>query len=87
MGKWERGDKEKLRRKKKVYGIIEAQDVLQLIKVLPMCFNHEFFNHLLFYCFTSWIVGHTNPLEESFGVSSMASTVFDVQFLESTHKT
>ena len=38
---------DKLRRKKK--GIIEAQDVLQLIKVSLMCFNHENFNYLLFY--------------------------------------
>ena len=65
-------------KKKKEYGIIEAQDVLQLIKVVPMCFNHEIFNYLLFYCFTSWIVVQKNPLEESFGVSSMANTVLDV---------
>ena len=40
---------EKLRRKKKEYGIIETQDVLQLIKVSLMYFNHENFNYLLFY--------------------------------------
>ena len=40
---------DKLRRKKKGYGIIEVQDVLQLIKVSLMCFNHENFNYLLFY--------------------------------------
>ena len=38
-----------LRRKKKEYGIIEVQDVLQLIKVSLMCFNYENFNYLLFY--------------------------------------
>ena len=40
---------EKLRRKEKEYGIIEVEDVLQLIKVSLMCFNHENFNYLLFY--------------------------------------
>ena len=40
---------DKLRRKKKEYGILEVQDVLQLIKVSLMCFNHENFNYLLFY--------------------------------------
>ena len=44
-----RKKEDKLRRKKKEYGIIEAQDVLQLIKVSLMCFNHENFNYLLFY--------------------------------------
>ena len=39
----------KLRRKEKEYGIIEVQDVLQLIKVSLMCFNYENFNYLLFY--------------------------------------
>ena len=48
VGKWERVDKEKLRRKKE-YGIIEAQDKLELVKVLLICFNHEIFNYLLFY--------------------------------------
>ena len=48
VDKWERVDKEKLRRKKE-YGIIEAQDKLELVKVLLICFNHEIFNYLLFY--------------------------------------
>ena len=47
VGKYKKEDK--LRRKKKEYGIIEAQDVLQLIKVPLMCFYHENFNYLLFY--------------------------------------
>ena len=47
VGKWKKEDK--LRSKKKEYGIIAAQDVPQLIKLSLMCFNHENFNYLLFY--------------------------------------
>ena len=73
VGKWKKEDK--LRSKKREYGIIAAQDMPQLIKLSLMFLIMKI---LITCCFTSWIVGQTNLLEESFGVSSMAYTVFDV---------